>query len=109
MGSGATSLPYKISGIGHSWLMETLEEMKLRHYLGTQVSFTSDMGTELGSADFPNMKLDGDFLPGGPAPLLEDDIGQASQSTTFEMLGGMVRGGLFVLLPNCFLRCTCAS
>jgi hypothetical protein len=103
MGSGATSLPYKVSGIGHSWLMETLEETKLRHYISTQVSFTSDMGTELGTGDFPNMQMDGDFLPGGPAPLLEDDVGQASQSHTLEMLGGIVRGGFFVLLPNCLL------
>ena len=49
---GMTSLEYKVCAVAFSYFMEVGTLLRLVAFLSTFISFTSDMGTELGTASF---------------------------------------------------------
>jgi hypothetical protein len=52
LASGRTSIEHKVAGLTYAYYLESGSLHGLRTFLGTFVSFTTDMGTERGTATF---------------------------------------------------------
>jgi hypothetical protein len=105
IGSRAASLANKMAVLMHSWLLQTLTVERLRCYLASHVSLTTDFGTESKMADTPNMELDGKLLPGGDAPLLDHDVGEGSHHRSLAQYEHLMPhtlqvGGVLHILAN---------
>jgi hypothetical protein len=55
-GAKASDLCHTVAGLCHSWRLEAVTEDTLRFFYGSVISLTSDLGTESGAADFPNVQ-----------------------------------------------------
>ena len=94
MGAGTTTVEHKVSALAFAFFLEVKGLAGLREFLDSVISFTTDMGTELGAASFrlPSLKS---LLPQWLQqphihPDIEVDVPDADAEILAEFSGGMV-------------------